>query len=65
MAKGRDHDIMRALEIHPKAIPQKIEIEFCVGTGFKCRVNANATGLSTKSYFITILFMWGLLHNKF
>ena len=25
MAKGRDHEIMRASETHPKVVPQKIE----------------------------------------
>ena len=27
MAKGRDHEIVRALETHPKAVSWKIEIE--------------------------------------
>jgi hypothetical protein len=33
MAKGGDHDIMRALETHLKAIPWKFAIEFGVVTG--------------------------------
>ena len=35
MAKGRDHKVVRDLETHPKAIPWKIEIEFCVVTGLQ------------------------------
>ena len=30
MVKGRDHEIVRALETHLKAIPWRIKIEFCV-----------------------------------
>jgi hypothetical protein len=33
MAKGRDHEVVRALETHPEAIPWKFEIEFCVVMG--------------------------------
>jgi hypothetical protein len=32
VAKGRDHEIMRALETHPKSLPWNIEIEFYVVT---------------------------------
>ena len=35
MAKDRDHEIVRALETHPKAIPRKIDIDFCVLTGLQ------------------------------
>lgn len=30
MASGHSHVIVRALEIHLKAVPWKIEIQFCV-----------------------------------
>ena len=30
MAKGCDHEVVRALETYPEAIPWKFEIEFCV-----------------------------------
>jgi hypothetical protein len=33
MAKGSDHEVMRALESHPKAVPWKTDIEFGVVTG--------------------------------
>ena len=33
MANGHNHVIVRALETHPKAIPWKIQIQFCVATG--------------------------------
>jgi hypothetical protein len=42
MGKGHVHDIVRALETHPKVVPWKIEIEFCAVMGLQ------ATGLSTK-----------------
>ena len=29
MAKGRDHEIVRAFETHPKAVPWTNEIELC------------------------------------
>ena len=35
MAKGRDHEIVRGLETHPKAVPWKIAIEFCVVMGLQ------------------------------
>ena len=35
MAKGRDHEIVRALETHPKAVPWRIDIEFCVVMGLQ------------------------------
>jgi hypothetical protein len=35
MAKDRDHEIVSALETHPKAIPWKYEIEFGVVTGLQ------------------------------
>ena len=35
MAKGRDHEIVRAFETHPKAVPWTNEIEFCVVTGLQ------------------------------
>jgi hypothetical protein len=33
-AKARDHEIVRALETHPKAVQWKDESEFCVVVGF-------------------------------
>ena len=30
MAKDRDHKIVRALGSHPKAVPRRIKIGFCV-----------------------------------
>ena len=35
MAKGHDHEIVRAAETHPKAGPWKIGIEFCVIMGLQ------------------------------
>ena len=35
MAKDRDHEIVRPLENHPKAIPWKFEKEICVVTGLQ------------------------------
>ena len=35
MAKGRDHEFVRALEINPKAVPWRIEIGFCVVMGLQ------------------------------
>ena len=51
MAKGRDHEIVRAIETDPNEVPW-IDMEFCVVTAFKCSVKTYATGLSTESYFI-------------
>ena len=33
MTKGHDHELVQALETHPKATLLKIEIEFCVVMG--------------------------------
>lgn len=30
MANGHDHETLRALKTHPKAVPWKIEIDICV-----------------------------------
>jgi hypothetical protein len=35
MAKGCDHEIVRALETHSKVVSWNIEIELCVVTGFQ------------------------------
>ena len=35
MVKNHGHEVARALETHPKAVPWKIEIEFCVVTGLQ------------------------------
>ena len=35
MAKGHDHENVRALESYPKAIPWKIETKACVVTGLQ------------------------------
>ena len=35
MTKGCDHEIVRALETHPKAVLWTIEIELCVVTGLQ------------------------------
>jgi hypothetical protein len=45
--------------MHPKAVPWKIEIVLCAVMGL------HATGLSTVFYYMTILFMWALLRNKY
>jgi hypothetical protein len=45
--KGRDHEIERALETHPKAYNAKFEVEARVVTGFKCSEKIYATGHST------------------
>ena len=43
MTKGGDHDIVGALETHPKAVPWKFEIEFGVVTGLHlyCKYNCD------------------------
>jgi hypothetical protein len=64
MAQGHDHGIRRALEGHPEAVPWKLEIEFCVVTGLNCSVKTYMSGLLTEFYFIVILFMLALPHNK-
>ena len=35
MDKVRDHRIVRALETHPKAVPLKVEVEYCVVMGLQ------------------------------
>jgi hypothetical protein len=35
MAKGHDHEIVRALETHPKAIPWKLKLNFEWSRAFK------------------------------
>ena len=35
MAKGRDHETVKALEAHPKATLWKMEVEICVMTGLQ------------------------------
>lgn len=52
-----------ALETHPKAILWKLRLNFVWPRTFKFSVR-RTTGLSTKCYFVTIFFMWDLLHNK-
>lgn len=43
----------------------KLISNFVWSWGFKCSVDTYTTGLSiTKCYFVTILPMWALLHNK-
>ena len=60
MAEGHDHELVRAFETHPTALPWKFEIEFLCGhRPSKCSVKTSPTGLSTKCYFFTILSMWG------
>jgi hypothetical protein len=44
IAKGLDHEVVRALETHPKALSWKVQIKFCVVTGLKYSVTAYATG---------------------
>jgi hypothetical protein len=61
MAEGRDHEIMRALDPHLKTGLWKIEIKFCVVTGLQLECSRHAR---PGSHFVTILFMWALLHNK-
>ena len=36
MAKGHDHEIVRAAEIHPKARPWKLKLNFVWLCAFKC-----------------------------
>ena len=55
---------MRAVEIHLKAISWKIDLKFVESRAFKGIIKTYATGLSSECYFITILFMWALEHNK-
>lgn len=63
MAKGNEHDFVRALETHLKAIPWEIEIKFVWYQAFKWTVKTYTAGLSTKHYFIAILLMWALLNQ--
>ena len=42
MTKGCDHEIVRALEIHPNTVPWNNELQYCVVTGFKCIVKTYA-----------------------
>lgn len=53
-SKGHEHEIVRALEIHTKAILGKSDIGFCVVMGLPMYVK---TVLSAFGYFFTILFM--------
>ena len=55
-AKGRDHEILRALEKHPKAIPCEIELQFCNGW-------AHQLIPMVPSFVSTHLFMVGLMQN--
>ena len=64
MAKGPDHQIVRALETRPKGVPWKIEIEFCAPQAFKCSVKTYMTGLSNECNFNAILLMRAFLHSK-
>lgn len=57
MSKGHEHEIVRALEIHTKAILGKSDIGFCVVMGLPMYVKKYGTVLSAFGYFITILFM--------
>ena len=59
-----DHEVVRALKTHLKAVSRRIELECCVVMGLRVFCKAHATSLFTGSYFITILFMLALLHNK-
>lgn len=55
-ARAMTMKFVGALEAHPKAVPWKFEIEFCVVT---CSVKTYyATRFSTECYFIAILFIW-------
>ena len=54
MAKGYNHETVKALETHPKAVAWTIEFETCVVTAFRCSVKAYGTRLSTECYLITI-----------
>ena len=64
MAKDRDHDIVNALETHPKAVWWKSELKLCVHFKYSVKLIPYLTGLSTECNFFTILFMWALLHKK-
>jgi hypothetical protein len=55
MVQGLGHEIVRALETHPKSVPWKIKI--CVVTSFQVQCKKYPTGLSTKCFSITMLFM--------
>jgi hypothetical protein len=65
MAKGRDHEIVRALETHPRLYHGEFILNFVWSWAFKCCVKTSVTNLSTECCFITIIFMWAVLHNKF
>ena len=60
-ANAHDHEIVRAPETHPKDVPRKKKLNFVWSQAFKGSVETYTTRLSTKCYFIAILFMWDLL----
>ena len=51
-AKGCDHEIVRALETHLKAVPWTFEmvLDFVWSHAYKCSVKTYVIGLSMKCY---------------
>ena len=62
--QGCDHEVARAFETHPKAIPWDFEIKFCVVTGLQVYCKDVHNHALNQMPFITILFMWALLYNE-
>ena len=63
MLKGCDHEIVRALNTHPKAVLWKLELFFVWLWAFRFIVNAHSTGLLTECFVITILITEALVHH--
>ena len=60
-----DHETVRSLETHLKAVLWKSEIELSVVMAFKSSVKTYGTWLLTKCYFISVLLMWTRLHKSY
>lgn len=68
-SKGILHTVAKGVTMKLKLIQRlyhcKLKMIIMWSWGFKCSVETYTTGLSiTECYFITILPMWALLHNK-
>ena len=59
MAKGHDHENLRALESHTKAVAWNNEIVCCVVTGFEVYYKEMWPSSQLNILFTTILFMYG------
>ena len=65
VAKGCDHEIVRAVKIHLKAIlVENWNWLLCGHWASKCSVRHTPLGSQLNALSFTILFTWGLLQNK-